>query len=155
ALMAVAPEAQAEYTLETRAPDQPRACANVAPDTKPGYPLRIVSAPDTSWMSDQATPASSSASRAAASPYSTKLRPHFPHGCIPAPRTAMGSVIGGPPLPDEVLVVVVLEQRVDDELDVHPDRQLVDADVTDHLPHDDHLLRRQFHGRNCKRRVRI
>src|SRR5579872_1848568 len=36
AAMAVAPDAHAAYALATRAPDQPSACANVAPDTKPG-----------------------------------------------------------------------------------------------------------------------
>ncbi len=45
--MAAAPDAQAAYTLETRAPVHPRAWAKVAPDTKPGYPLRMVSAPET------------------------------------------------------------------------------------------------------------
>src|SRR5882724_904327 len=48
----------------------------------------MVSAPDTNWMSGQATPASASAARAATNPYSTKLRPHLPHGCMPAPSTA-------------------------------------------------------------------
>ena len=34
------------------------------------------------------SPASARASRAAASPYSTKGRPHLPHSCMPAPSTA-------------------------------------------------------------------
>src|SRR5690606_23632345 len=53
-----------------------------------GYPLRIVSAPATYCTSDHASPASASAALAAANPYSTKFRPHLPHGCIPAPSTA-------------------------------------------------------------------
>src|SRR2546421_228178 len=36
AFRAVAPDAQAAYELATRAPDQPRPWANVAPATKPG-----------------------------------------------------------------------------------------------------------------------
>src|SRR5271166_6154078 len=97
----------------------------------------MVSAPATYWMSVQGRSASRRASPAAASPYSTKLRPHFPHGCIPAPTTAtrlssgtglllsdrVGSSVRGPtgpialglavlvprpPLPHQVLVVIVL-----------------------------------------------
>src|SRR5437016_12599131 len=57
----------------------------------------MVSAPETNCTSVHARPASASASRAAATPYSTKLRPHLPHGCMPTPRTAMSlSLIGSP-----------------------------------------------------------
>src|SRR5207245_8663981 len=57
----------------------------------------MVSAPDTNCTSVHASPASASASRAAATPYSTKLRPHLPHGCMPTPRTATScSLIGAP-----------------------------------------------------------
>ncbi|COW59488.1 Uncharacterised protein [Mycobacterium tuberculosis] len=58
----------------------------MAPATKPGYPLRMVSAPATSCTCRQSTPASRNAARAATTPYSVKSLPHFPHGCIPAPR---------------------------------------------------------------------
>src|SRR5574341_821366 len=105
----------------------------------------MVSAPETNWMSRHSRPASFSAASAAATPYSTKLRPHLPHGCIPTPRTTT-SLMGRsappsrpsgqgsaplrasrsyrPPLPHDVLVVVVLVQRPQLELDVGADRQL-------------------------------
>src|SRR5271154_5790902 len=115
----------------------------------------MVSAPDTNWMSSQLTPASASAARAATNPYSTKLRPHLPHGCIPTPKTATrwSSLIvpppsplgptGGrhrPPLPYEVLVFVVLVEDVQDELDLGADREISNAHPGDHLAHHDHLL---------------
>ena len=54
--------------------------------------------PATKPTSVQATPASSSAARAAATPYSTKLRPHLPQGCMPTPSTATCSTaISSPP----------------------------------------------------------
>ena len=42
------------------------------------------------------TSASASAARAAWTPYSTKGRPHLPHGCMPTPRTATSWLIGRP-----------------------------------------------------------
>src|SRR5580698_4946427 len=100
----------------------------------------MVSAPATYWMSAQSRPASSSASVAALIPYSTKLRPHLPHGCIPAPRTAirLSSAIGRvrtgatgpverPPLPDQVLMVVVLVEGLDGDLDLRTDAQVGDV----------------------------
>ncbi len=48
----------------------------------------MVSAPEMNCMSRHPSPASARASRAAASPYSTKGRPHLPHSCMPAPSTA-------------------------------------------------------------------
>src|SRR5207247_761668 len=59
--------------------------------------LRMVSAPDTNCTSVHASPASASASRVAATPYSTKLRPHLPHGCMPTPRTATSCELIGAP----------------------------------------------------------
>lgn len=66
--IAWAPEAQAAYTLVTRAPCHPRAWAKVAPATYPGYPHRMVSAPTTEPTSVHSRPASASAARAAAVP---------------------------------------------------------------------------------------
>src|SRR3954453_15618172 len=106
----------------------------------------MVSAPDTKSTSVQAIPASRMASRAAATPYSTKLRPHLPHGCMETPSTAISRSLmlpllapaapgrgarvccsgyaprdarscDRPPLPHDVLVLVVLEERADLELD--------------------------------------
>src|SRR5579863_10745364 len=98
----------------------------------------MVSAPETNWTSFHDTPASRMASRAAASPYSTKLRPHLPQGCMPTPSTATlrSSGTGGPrsarhrpPLPHQVLVVVVLEEHVHHELDLRAHRQVVHGDL--------------------------
>src|SRR5271166_1354581 len=108
----------------------------------------MVSAPATYWMSVHATPASRRASPAAARPYSTKLRPHLPQGCMPAPRTAtrLESGTGGhrrvgrTPLPDQVLVLFVLVEGVEDDLDLGAYREVGDADPGDHLAHHDHLL---------------
>src|ERR1039458_8795102 len=113
----------------------------------------MVSAPATNWMSVHCRPASSRASPAAARPYSTKFRPHLPHGCMPAPRTAIRLSSGmcalldvdrlsvdRLPLPDHVLVLVVLVQRVEHDLDLGPDREVVDGDARDDLAHDHHLL---------------
>src|SRR5271166_6938417 len=110
----------------------------------------MVSAPATYSMSVQARPDSVSASPAAASPYSTKLRPHFPQGCIPAPRTAtrLSSGTGRllrSPLPHQVLVLVVLVEGVEDELDLGAHRQIGDTDSGDHLAHHHHLLGGELH----------
>src|SRR5919198_5446998 len=110
-------------------PVHPRAWANVDPATKPGYPLRMVSPAATNWTSVQPRPASPSAASAACTPYSTKLRPHFPHGCMPTPRTATSRSrirrrsLDRLPLPDHVLIVVVLEQRAQRELHLFPHTQ--------------------------------
>src|SRR6516162_6281146 len=111
----------------------------------------MVSAPATYWMSRHPSPASSSAASAATTPYSTKLRPHLPHGCIPTPSTATSLMTAlrafalwsplpaiprfpplgrgaraarcdrgschDPPLPDQVLVLVILVQRAEHEFD--------------------------------------
>src|SRR5271167_1343302 len=110
----------------------------------------MVSAPATYWTSVQATPASARASPAAANPYSTKFRPHLPQGCMPAPSTAtrLSSGTGRPlpvrgwagavhraPLPDHVLVLVVLVEGVEHELDLGAHGQVVDVDPGDHLAH--------------------
>src|SRR5579863_9972011 len=114
----------------------------------------MVSAPDTNWTSLHCTPASLSASRAAASPYSTKLRPHLPQGCMPTPRTATLRSSGtraprsgrhGPPFPHQVLVVVVLVEHVHHQLDLGAHRQVVHGDLGDDLAHDHHLLFGQLH----------
>src|SRR5450631_1878087 len=120
----------------------------------------MVSAPATYWTSVQGIPASARASPAAASPYSTKLRPHLPQGCMPAPSTAMrlSSGIDPPPsvrrsgavhrtpLPHHVLVLVVLVEGVEHQLDLGPHGQGVDVDSGHHLAHDHHLLGGQLDG---------
>src|SRR5215216_5281274 len=58
----------------------------------------MVSAPDTSWTSVHWRPASASAACAACTPYSTKLRPHLPQGCMPTPRTATSPTVISPSL---------------------------------------------------------
>src|ERR1700736_3691934 len=103
----------------------------------------MVSAPDTNWMSRHSSPATCRAARAAATPYSTKLRPHFPHGCIPTPRTATRPDSGTGvtpvrrvdrlPLPHQVLVIFVLVQHVGDEVHLGAHRQVLHADPGDHL----------------------
>jgi hypothetical protein len=135
-------------------PVHPSAWAKVAPATKPGYPLRMVSAPETNWMSRQVNPASARASRAAARPYSTNGRPHLPHGCMPAPRTAIRLSSGiaqasdpaetGAPLPHQVVGVVLRVERVDDQLDLVADLEVVDRHAADDLSHDHQLLGRQL-----------
>src|ERR1700694_1234132 len=111
----------------------------------------MVSAPETYCTSVHATLASRSASPAAARPYSTKFRPHLPHGCIPAPNTAtlfwlgiglLRSGGGGPgaPLPHQVLVVVVFVQRVEHQLDFGSDGQLVHPHTGHDLAHHHHLF---------------
>src|SRR3974390_25336 len=90
----------------------------------------MVSAPDTNCMSRQVRPASSSASRAAASPYSTKGRPHLPHSCIAPPL----------PLTDQVVPALLGVQSVDHQLDLVTHSQVVDRDPRDDLAHDDELL---------------
>src|ERR1700733_12258774 len=119
----------------------------------------MVSAPATYWTSVHWRPASFRASPAAARPYSTKLRPHLPQGCMPAPRTAIRLSSGmcaslavdrlrvdGLPLPDHVLVLVVLVQRVEHDLDLSANGEVVDGHAGDHLAHDHHLLVGQLHG---------
>src|SRR5207248_9807744 len=102
----------------------------------------MVSPPARNCTSVQSTPASASAARAATTPYSTKLRPHLPHGCIPTPATTTSLTSTTPPatlercrlrrrsrdaprhrlpLVDEVVIVVVAEQLLDDELDLLTD----------------------------------
>src|SRR5580704_7516106 len=105
----------------------------------------MVSAPDTYCTSVQGSPASERASPAAARPYSTKLRPHLPQGCMPAPSTAtllssgighlLGSGLPGgrrrrrgrPPLPNQVLVLVVFVEGVEHDLHFGPDGQIIDG----------------------------
>src|SRR3954451_5066917 len=107
----------------------------------------MVSAPDTKSTSVQAIPASRMASRAACTPYSTKLRPHLPHGCMPAPSTAT-RLLTGLPLPDEVVGVVLGVEHIEHELDGHADAQIVDGDAVHDLTHDDELLRVELHCRD-------
>src|SRR5205809_7808271 len=98
------------------------------------------------WTSRHSTPASCSASRAATNPYSTKFRPHFPHGCMPTPRTATSCSPIGPrsldrlPLPDDVLRVVVLEQRAQPPPDRVADSYRRRVDASGPLPEDAPLL---------------
>src|SRR5688572_17699644 len=66
-------------------------------------------------------PASARASRAASTPYSTKLRPHLPHGVMPTPATIASPIAGHLPLPHEL----VLEEGLDDELDGGDGERLV------------------------------
>src|ERR1700728_4994402 len=113
----------------------------------------MVSAPATYWTSVQATPAWRRASPAAASPYSTKLRPHLPHGCIPAPSTAPRWASGmcglrspWPPLPDQVLVLVVLVEGAEDQLDLVAHGQVTHSHPGDHLAHHHHPLGGQLDG---------
>src|SRR5579872_6086094 len=124
----------------------------------------MVSAPETNWMSRQVRPASSRASRAAATPYSTKLRPHLPQGCMPTPRTATGSGIGRCPalgrrqrlpLPDQVFVVVVLVEGVEDELGLVADGEVGGGDAPHHLTEHDHLLFGELHRRDAEGLVGI
>src|SRR6267154_670842 len=102
----------------------------------------MVSAPATYWMSGQVSPASASAARAAARPYSTKLRPHLPPGCDGFPRrsclapqssrraAAHGSlpaplaVRDGLPQPGDVFGLVVLVEGACGQLDLHADGQV-------------------------------
>src|SRR5664280_1994838 len=133
----------------------------------PGYPFRIVSAPDTYWISVHATPASFRASPAAASPYSTKLRPHLPHGCMPAPRTATrlssgiggllaaGSSANGLPLPYQVLVLVILVEGVEHQGHVGADLEVVDGHPGNDLAHHHHLLRTELDRRDAERHVGV
>src|SRR3954469_2429465 len=90
-------------------------------------------------MSLHSTPASASAACAATTPYSTKLRPHLPHGCMPTPATTT-SVIDRLPLPHDVVVLVVTEQVLDDELRLLAYLEVVDAEAVSDLTEHDHLL---------------
>src|SRR2546421_2508861 len=103
----------------------------------------MVSAPETNWTSLHCRPASPRAARAALVPYSTKLRPHLPHGCMPTPSIATcrrSSGTGRPPLPDEVLALVVLVERPERQLHLgaHAERGHVGSggELTEH----DHAL---------------
>src|SRR4029450_692924 len=97
--------------------------------------------------SRHASPASASAARAATTPYSTKLRPHLPHGCIPAPRiTTSLTSAHHLPLPHGVDGVVVLVERLDDELHRLPCVQRGDIGAARELPEHDHLLVGGGHG---------
>src|SRR5665213_2677245 len=126
----------------------------------------MVSAPETNPTSRHARPASARAARAAVNPYSTKLRPHFPQGCMPTPRTAtflssaicFSRVFPGrdrAPFPDDVLVIVVLVEDVGDQFDLGADREFVDTHARDHLTHHHHLLGRQFDGGDAEGLVGI
>src|ERR1700692_2055033 len=124
----------------------------------------MVSAPETNWTSVHDTRASRMASRAAASPYSTKLRPHLPQGCMPTPRTATLRSSGtraprsgrhGPPFPHQVLVVVILVEHVDDELDLGADGEVVHGDLGYDLAHHDHLLLGELDGGDAERHVGV
>src|ERR1700756_5491630 len=95
----------------------------------------MVAAPETNCTSRQLTPASAKAARAACTPYSTKLRPHLPQGCMPAPRTAT-SLLNRLPLPDQRLAVDV---RLDRQLNLVADLQPVER-TRQHPQHDHPFL---------------
>src|SRR4051794_32238966 len=97
-------------------------------------------------MSCQLTPESARAARAAARPYSTKLRPHLPQGCMPAPRTAMSLLTHRPPVPHEVVGLVVGVEDADDEFDLLTDTQVGQGPSGRDLAEDDELLGLQFDG---------
>src|ERR1700722_14116615 len=110
----------------------------------------MVSAPDTKPTSRHSSPASARAALAAVRPYSTKLRPHLPQGCMPTPRTAtflssamclsrLVAVSDGTPFPHQVLVVVILVEHIGHQFDRGADGQVVDADAGNDLAHDHHL----------------
>src|SRR5680860_203091 len=118
----------------------------------------MVSAPETKSTSIHSIPASASASRAAATPYSTKLRPHFPHGCMPTPSTTtslMVAPVGWPPLPHDVLVVVILIQLAQLELDLVAQMERRGVDVVGELTEHNHLLLRQLDGDDRVRHERL
>src|ERR1700681_709166 len=124
----------------------------------------MVSAPETKPTSVHDTPASARAARAAASPYSTKLRPHLPHGCMPTPSTATlrssgtrapRSGVHRAPLPHQVLVVVVLVEHVHDELDLGAYGQIVNGDLGHDLAHHHHLLLGELHRGDAEGNVGI
>src|SRR5262245_49715840 len=132
----------------------------------------MVSPPATYSTSVHAMPASFSASRAAFTPYSTKLRPHFPHGCMPTPRTATSRLTIGtsrsarrrcaasartnrtcaprsldrPPFPHDVSFVGVFEQRVEHKLHRHSCAQVLDVDAAGHLSENHHLFFGELDG---------
>src|SRR4051812_43920163 len=114
----------------------------------------MVSAPATYCTSAQSRPASASATRAACTPYSTKLRPHLPHGCMPAPSTATRLDIGLP-LPHQIVPVVLGIQHVKHELDRHADMQLVDTNPVYDLAHHDEPLGLQLDSGDRERLVWI
>src|ERR1019366_7629701 len=124
----------------------------------------MVSAPDTNWTSVHDTPASSSAWRAGGSPYSTKLRPHLPQGCMPTPRTATLRSSGTraprsgrhrPPFPHQVLMVVILVEHVHDQLHLGAHGEVVHGDLGDDLAHHHHLLLGELHRRDAKGHIRV
>src|SRR3954464_2472440 len=111
-------------------------------------------------MSLHSTPASANAARAATTPYSTKFRPHLPHGCIPAPRITTSLAFGLTsahhlPLPHRVDGVVVLVERLDDELHRLPGAQRRDVGAARELPEHDHLLVGELHRRDAVRLERL
>src|SRR4051812_34863923 len=124
-------------------------------------------------MSLHSTPASASAACAATTPYSTKLRPHLPHGCMPVPSTTISRSLfmrlrppalerpcdyeswSGPPdlrlargrpLPHDVLVLVVLVERAEHELHRHADFELLGVGAGRELPEYHHLLSLELDG---------
>src|SRR5690554_1997514 len=116
----------------------------------------MVSPPATKSTSFQEMPASAMASRAAFTPYSTKLRPHLPQGCIPTPRIATSLLIvlssdrrlHGAPLPNDDALLFGLEERVEHELHLHPDLEArVVVGLRHHAEHD-HLLGLELHRRD-------
>ena len=105
-----------------------------------------------------------SASWAAATPYSTKLRPHLPHGCMPTPRRPRRSGVAasrcGRPLPDRCSSCSSSSKRVSTTSShLVADLQLVDADAGDDLAQHDQPLgararRRRWRTARARRRAR-
>src|SRR2546423_3644028 len=109
----------------------------------------MVSAPETNSTSLHRNPASSRAARAAVVPYSTKLRPHLPHGCIPTPRIATcrsASGTGRPPFPDEVLVIVILVEGAERQLHLGARAEGSHVGLRHELAQHDHALVGQLDG---------
>src|SRR5947209_8645270 len=109
----------------------------------------MVSAPATYWISDHSRPASPSAARAALTPYSTKLRPHLPHGCMPTPRIATCRFASGtrrPPFPDQVLVLVVLVEGPERQLHLGAHAEGADIGAGHELAKHDHALVGELDG---------
>src|SRR6185503_552740 len=104
----------------------------------------MVSAPETNWTSLHSRPASCSAARAATMPYSTKLRPHLPQGCMPTPSTTTSlsrSLMGHRlPLPHRAHFVIGLVERFDDQLHLPTGGERRDVGATRELTQHDHLL---------------
>src|SRR3954449_6884899 len=70
---------------------------------------------------------------------------------MPTPATTT-SVIDRLPLPHDVVVVVVTEQVLDDQLDLLPDLEVVDAVSVRDLTEHDHLLVGKLDGSDRERR---